>query len=988
MGTHSVFPLRFRAPQVVAQPLLNQGPEPEDGSMQARQTRGWWTWATLGLTVAFGAGCAMGGDGSDAMADWVGPDGEPLPLPTSITTEVEPGVVRAGERVPVRCWLHDADGEPTAPPDDFTFEVVAEPAGLFEEDDDGLVAVQAGEARVRCGVSSLGLVDTAGVPVSVVSGPAVHVVTQVEEGTIVAGQPVDVGCRGFDLHGNEVDGLRARLAVSPKEAGVEMDHGARRIAITRSGEHRVSCLVTGAESIEPATLWVVPALPATLDVAVVPDREVYRIHDQVSLQAIARDVFGNRVDEAHIDYEVSAGVVPVSTGRFRLDADGFMHLGARVTSATFDGRSLASSTRITVNTTGPSIECMSPGDGVMLHHRPGQGLSFEGRVADTFGIQSVTVDGQNASLGADGWFQAPVATRFGMNFVEVVATDSTGMQSSRVCSFMVSDRWVPEDGFLDGGATLEVHQRAVDDGNPAGMDSLNDFLHSALNSTGLRDAIDHSLGDANPLMNECVRKCFIVCVTVCARVDYDEDSLRMGGPNGSGMALDDGGLRLTVSVRDIEARAEVSRTCRGTPRINVGSIEADVTFNVAAQGGQLRTSVRTIHSVSVDDVDFRCRDLNLACSIGCGLFKGKIRDAIQGGFEDMIRSQLTTVVDGLLSDVDVGNFGSSFDVAHLDGSGTTRVDFGMRLASLGATRERLTLAAGTRFTVKGGHARPSLGVALPPGPVTRNPTASTHRPVVAGVHAGVLNHALHALWRGGFFDVTLAGEGIGDGMPSGVSASVHAPLPPITVVEGGRLQAMVGGLRVEATYPGLFDDPIAVGMGGVVSAHVTVVNGIFVFGDIRLDALHLSTDAPLTPTARQGLESLATRLLSQLMEESLHDALPSVPMPGFVVPPSMEAFGLPGGERITLVNPVLDLASPHFVLGGSLGVEPMYEAPPSDDPEDPILPPPGECLYPTYDWEPCPILEEEDPYDDGSGAGGGGGGGGGSLEEEQMLQLQ
>src|SRR6185436_3779 len=98
------------------------------------------------------------------------------------------------------------------------------------------------------------------------------------------------------------------------------------------------------------------------------------------------------------------------------------------------GVPLTAGTEIVVDSRGPSIECDL--DGRMVEVAPGGAVTMRGSVSDPGGVATVVVDGSPVPVGPDGSFEATVAARAGMNFVEVVSTDTYGIENGRVCTFL------------------------------------------------------------------------------------------------------------------------------------------------------------------------------------------------------------------------------------------------------------------------------------------------------------------------------------------------------------------------------------------------------------------------------------------------------------------------------------------------------------------------------------------------------------------------
>ena len=277
------------------------------------------------------------------------------------------------------------------------------------------------------------------------------------------------------------------------------------------------------------------------------------------------------------------------------------------------------------------------------------------------------------------------------------------------------------------------------------------------------------------------------------------------------------------------------------------------------------------------------------------------------------------MLDGLVGGLDISTLGTSFDVPRLDGSGNIRMTFTPSFTSLSATSTRVLFGLGTRLSAPAAHARPSLGAPVPTGAVLLDPSGAT--PAAVGVDVGLLDQAVHALWRAGFFDVALDAGSV-SGLPAGLRATLRTQLPPaVALTSDGRVELSLGAVGLLLDYPGLFRDPLAASLGARASMQVTLVGDELHFSDFRLDELHLSTDAvSLDTSTRTTLEGLLGRILEHVIGSALGEALPAIPIPAFEIPASLGTYGLPVGASLGIVSPSLSTTGNHFVLSGGFGI--------------------------------------------------------------------
>lgn len=876
--------------------------------------------------LATALACGGGGEGLPDAGDESGaPDAgtDATEDELRVRTLVPETTLAAGQPVAARCELVGEGGEPPEGDDaaeDVSFVISYEHPDSFSENEDGeVIAARAGAAEVRCRAPDLELEDAEPVELEIVPGAPHRVVTELASTVAVAGEPTAVTCRAFDEFENELDEVSHSLATSPS-TGAAAEEGA--IVATAAESYEVSCVVPGAARTDSDFLQVLPALPASLSASLSPERDAYAIGDQVQVSAVARDEFGNRVEDAELSYGASPAVPSPSAGRFAFDTDGEFQLSVEVTSETLEDVALSEAIEVTVNTHGPTIECRraddptEPSSAYMIEQAPDSTLLVPVHVDDDFEVASVRMNGSSATLNSElGVYERGIAVGYGMNFVDVVAEDEHGAENSRTCTFLAASHFTDEDAHLAGALGLRLDPRAVSGGQPDAIDSVNDVLHLVLTSDALVDMVDDGLSEANPVNDG---GCGIFACE--PEVTYQSGSIDWEPPSVSSELID-GGLRLHVELADVELSVSACSTtcCAGGSEVDVGAdvIEATVDFGLGLDsGGVLRAGVEGEPSVSVGEVSL---DGSGFCGFLVDLLEGflsdTVADEVQDALSDFIASDVGPMLDDLVSSLDIDTIGRSFEVPRLDGDGVIDLAFGLDLSSLDIGSERFLLGIGTRFTpTAAGHNRESLGVARPTSSALLDPPGTSEsRPVGLSFYEGVLNQVLHGLWRGGFFEADLE---LGDG-----HASIDARLPAVATVAGdGEARLMLGGISASVTIPGVISEPIAITFGGLASASVALDGDDLTFGDLSLDDLFVSMDASITQSQRNALEDFLADILQNVLADALNEGLPAIPIPSFELPEAAGDFGLPVGAELGLIEALLSAADAHKVLTGSFGI--------------------------------------------------------------------
>ncbi len=846
-----------------------------------------------------------------------GPDVQPASIETTA-----PARVRAGEELRVECAVRNRAGDAIP---GLTPEVRFEPAASVRRDGARVIASRVGTVTSRCALGTL--VDATPATTDVVVGAPARITTAVMPGAITAGESARVTCAVADAEGNPIADARPTVATMPTGDGVTVT--GTTVSATRAATYSVACQLAGATG-DPAMLEVRPALPASLRIARMPDQAVYAVDDEIEIASVVQDRYGNRIDMPMLQHtSAPMGGREVRPGRFHYGAEGRYTITVQVTGPTEMGRTLRETTSFVVDSNGPAIACT--GDATMVDLAPGAALPVRGRLTDTSGVRSVSVGGQMVQAGADGSFTGSIPSRWGMNFVEVRATDTLGQENVRTCTFLVSDNWQAEATHLTDGVALQLTQSAMDDGDPVSpITSLDDILQTVLNSAGLSQQLHDSLRAANPLYDDCaLRPCVLGVCTCLARERIDYVDRELGGPNTTALTLVDGGLRARVRLENLGVRLRVNGTIDTDAWVRFRHVEVNLTFDLGATGGMPRVSVRSgsvtvdVGTVSVQIVGsgFTAQILNAVVGVVTSLANGIIRDRVSTMVRDYVQTNFNAVLGGVVGGLNVSSLAPTFNVPRLDGGAPVALGFGLNIASLNATAARLHAGIGTRFSVAmASRATPSLGVALPPRDAAE-PARSTPATVI--VQPAVLNQALHALWRGGEFDARVTGgSGLGMSLPMGTAITLSTALPPVASLRtDGRVNLDLGALTVSGSLPGTLSVPLQGTVGARASASVTLVGNDLRFGDVRLDEMHLTLESTsMSAMENENLRMALRGILQNIVDRSLNDALPAIPIPGFRIPDSLRSYGLPVGRELGITSPSLTSQLGRFVLRGGFGV--------------------------------------------------------------------
>ena len=866
---------------------------------------------------------------------------------------VAPTEVRAGDTLQVTCLTVDEAGERHAPDSSVALDISFAPPGAVAKGATGAItAVRAGTVEVRCAMPSLGLADTVGAAVRITPGDAAYVETEVAAARVTAGQANKATCRAYDAYGNYLEGAPTTLGVSPTATGATVE--GTTATITLAGLYEFACTSPGAAA-RPKQVEVMPGLPSQLLVSASPVMAPYPLGSVVEAATVVSDRYGNAVRDAALTFEsLPSATRAFGVGRYQYEAAGRYAIKVTVGAPTEGDVPLTGTITFDVASNGPSLHCDSPASGAMVNLAPGGSLTFSGTATDASGVASVTVNGAPATLSGNT-FSAPLTAAFGVNTVRIAAKNVFGAENTEVCWFLASGSWLGETASNTDAVTLALAQGAFDDRSRGGAtDDFADILAAVINSSALHNQLRSGLIAANPLKslacdsqtctsvpcfpdvwNSCGESCFC---WYSSGLEYKDS--RFPGPNTVRLDLVNGGLAGQVSLNDVGVKVRVHGEVSYVDYdmegwVNFDYVDVGLTLDTALSGGKPRITVRPgSTSVSVGSVstDFGGLDGWIVNNIVVPLAQSQIRDAVASQLKSAVSSQLNQTLDSVVSGLGVSTLGTSFAVPRL-GGGTLNLSFGAQISTLSVNPTRALFGLSTTLTAPAAHARPSLGVPRIAGnEALLDPTPSSPATTAAGVRLSILNQGLHALWRGGMFDVTLDGASFGSSL-GGASVAVTAGLPPVAVAYPATgstgVELAFGALGLDVTLPGLFGGtdaqgkklpPLHVGLGGRARAAVTLSGNELRFGTLDLAELAFSTgDVVVTGDARTQLETLLRNLLSTFIGHALNEALPALPIPSFPIPSSLTAYGFPSGQ-LGLTSPTLSIAPPSFTLRGGFGV--------------------------------------------------------------------
>jgi hypothetical protein len=373
---------------------------------------------------------------------------------------------------------------------------------------------------------------------------------------------------------------------------------------------------------------------------------------------------------------------------------------------------------------GPiDVVCDAPSGASMIQVAPGATVTFQGHASHPAGIDSVTVNGTGVTVAPDGSFELPVTASYGVNFVDVVATNAVGEQRAVACTFIAAGSYLGETSFVTNGYNLALRQSAIDDANRTGpLDSLAEVAFRIVNSSALGSTLDTTLLAANPLKpSACDSQTCTFFGCICwfsSGVTYQ--SLSILGPNTVSLTLVNGGLATVGRIEDLAVRLRVTGGVSGisfdtSGWVRLDWVQVNQTSDIALDGlGRPDVSHRAGSlNVTVGNIaaDFSGLDGWFIDNIIIPLAQGPIRTLVSNVIGTYVRDRFNFALDDLLSGINLDS-GATINVPTV-GGGALSIALADQSASVNVTATRALFGMSSRFTASpAAHARSSLGVAL------------------------------------------------------------------------------------------------------------------------------------------------------------------------------------------------------------------------------------------------------------------------------------
>jgi len=455
-----------------------------------------------------------------SLALGCGENGGPDLNNASVDTALDRSTVTLGEAVTITCSPNDRNGAPI----NVETNVVVDPDPGQAVADHVLTTAAVGTFQVACRIRDSFIVDHSPATLTVTAGTPTQTKVVLSSNEAAANAIVYASCMVQDKYGNDIQGLATQI-----DAVEDLTISGQNISATRAGTYLVTCSITDFDAPldrTPASLVVIPAAPASLEIVATPDKSRYLINDTVELSFVVKDAFENDVLGVMASWTTPGNGVNVSPAGIGLTVT-FLQEGAYTFHAALADTSTISGTRaLYCDTNPPNLVIQTPVRGATLQGNDyvSHPVIVTGTVTDNAsGLQSLLINGSLAEVNENGSFTVSLAPHHGMNMIKAEATDRAGLVQTRAQGFYYSTAYVPftdrpdhEGEWVADGLTAFIGQDTLDDMTrscafsndippkytcqPTGQDSAYDdvatVLEVVLNNLDLSSLADMGLFDS------------------------------------------------------------------------------------------------------------------------------------------------------------------------------------------------------------------------------------------------------------------------------------------------------------------------------------------------------------------------------------------------------------------------------------------------------------------------------------------------------------
>ncbi len=542
-----------------------------------------------------------------------------------------------------------------------------------------------------------------------------------------------------------------------------------------------------------------PETPAGIEVMVMPGRSYYRTEQAVRVVATVIDIDEVVLEGAAVSITADppGAATDLGDGNFMLNEQGFVTFDACTVDISVTGEPLCDSVRILVDDGAPNLEVSSPTPGQELGDEGEDVIVVTGSVADSR-TPTVFVNGVPAELDEMGMFRGEVIPLFGVNHLEIVASDEISDQARIQMDVMWSDRYNASDEgenpsvTLSEGITLQLGQAFFDDGAPLDLDAtplttrdLAGIFELVLANLDFMGFLPSPLIDSSALTLN-VSSVDVTDVTV--EVDVVDGGAELFVRFGSMVANTNGNLDFEGSMLDLGGSVGITASAFASLSVT----KADLDSPVVAEVDTLEVAIEDISGNFVDD------QANAILALAESFFRTTLETELRAGFNDSLVDALPEILGGALNGLDTALRDQTIPL-ETDIFPSLTISLDARLARL-ETQQRRWLRAPLRFqigtdaAIVHGESRGAVDLVAAADPLFDG------IPVQMGVRLLVINGLLHTLWNSGLLEIdatNLLPDSIAGAVEEAVISGKMAPIVrPSRGAESNDLQMAIGQMEL------------------------------------------------------------------------------------------------------------------------------------------------------------------------------------------------
>lgn len=644
-------------------------------------------------------------------------------------------------------------------------------------------------------------------------------------------------------------------------------------------------------------------VPRFLEIEMDPGRQVYATGQKLVPIVGVFDVYAEPIPEALYDVTVAPADAAVLVGdRWDLKKQGVVTFTACALLDGPEGEPVCGSDTLVVDDAPPMLTVTSPLAGQQLDDAD-LPVQVAGTVSDDHGQPLVYVNGVEVEV-VNGEFSTTVAPRFGINHIEVTATDQVNPQSTTAgVDYLYAPQYFAQlrdkpgvqledaivfwlgENFVDDLAQVSRGQ----DGTLVTHD-LVDILELVLRYVDLMAQIPDPVLDSSGAFLQ---------VT----------GIDIGKPHIEGSIVD-GGIELYVQIQDLRV------TTHGGLDVNsqILNLDGDVTatmsalvrLNITKSGDNpVEVTVGTLE-LAVEDAtaNFASPEANAIFTLAQSALRATLEQLLLDAVRDAFIDQLPTLLSGILNSLDSALQNQSFNLdLGLGTPLTLELDARMtRLQTLRRSKLEAGLSGTTSIDVTGIHTQ-SRGI--PSMTTSSAPFFSSSR-IQIGLQQVFLNGLLHGLWDAGMLELDVTEQVPITAQKVTISAKIQPVLRPPLEGQDATLVLQLGQLELEVELLGRSDRyGVNIETGAVFDLVDSDLSVTFSNEpDVVTWVISSSDDAALlTPDALKQL--ILTNVYPQLLaalSDGLSFALPAPDVSGIgSVSPALASFSLTFG----LAHPIV-----------------------------------------------------------------------------------